>query len=450
MINISKKRRKLTAAKFLVLGYVVVILTGAFLLCLPVSSRDGSWTPFIDSLFTATSATCVTGLVVYSTNVHFSVFGQIVILLLIQTGGVGFMTVITMVSMFLRRKIGLYERKLLMHSEGTGRISGVMHLLKRILLFTLVFEAFGAIMLATRFVGDFGWGRGIYYAVFHAVSSFCNAGFDLLGTADNLFPSLTPYVGDPVVNLTIMFLIVVGGLGFIVWSDVIDCKFRFKKYSLHTKIVITATLALIFGGAVFFFFSEANHAFRDLTLPQRVFASFFQSVTPRTAGYNTVAMDELSEAGWLMTVMLMFVGGNTGSTAGGVKVTTLVVAVLGIVAAAKNDTSATVGKKNVGGVQILQAFSIIGVYLMAVILSVMMMSFAEELPIEDLIFEAVSAIGTVGLTTGITPTLTGFSKVILALLMFSGRVGAFSLLSAIAEKKENPPVRRPNGKILIG
>ena len=252
MINISKKRRKLTAAKFLVLGYVVVILTGAFLLCLPVSSRDGSWTPFIDSLFTATSATCVTGLVVYSTNVHFSVFGQIVILLLIQTGGVGFMTVITMVSMFLRRKIGLYERKLLMHSEGTGRISGVMHLLKRILLFTLVFEAFGAIMLATRFVGDFGWGRGIYYAVFHAVSSFCNAGFDLLGTADNLFPSLTPYVGDPVVNLTIMFLIVVGGLGFIVWSDVIDCKFRFKKYSLHTKIVITATLALIFGGAVFF------------------------------------------------------------------------------------------------------------------------------------------------------------------------------------------------------
>ena len=450
MINISKKRRKLTAAKFLVLGYVVVILTGAFLLCLPVSSRDGSWTPFIDSLFTATSATCVTGLVVYSTNVHFSVFGQIVILLLIQTGGVGFMTVITMVSMFLRRKIGLYERKLLMHSEGTGRISGVMHLLKRILLFTLVFEAFGAIMLATRFVGDFGWGRGIYYAVFHAVSSFCNAGFDLLGTADNLFPSLTPYEGDPVVNLTIMFLIVVGGLGFIVWSDVIDCKFRFKKYSLHTKIVITATLALIFGGAVFFFFSEANHAFRDLTLPQRVFASFFQSVTPRTAGYNTVAMDELSEAGWLMTVMLMFVGGNTGSTAGGVKVTTLVVAVLGIVAAAKNDTSATVGKKNVGGVQILQAFSIIGVYLMAVILSVMMMSFAEELPIEDLIFEAVSAIGTVGLTTGITPTLTGFSKVILALLMFSGRVGAFSLLSAIAEKKENPPVRRPNGKILIG
>ena len=450
MINISKKRRKLTAAKFLVLGYVVVILTGAFLLCLPVSSRDGSWTPFIDSLFTATSATCVTGLVVYSTNVHFSVFGQIVILLLIQTGGVGFMTVITMVSMFLRRKIGLYERKLLMHSEGTGRISGVMHLLKRILLFTLVFEAFGAIMLATRFVGDFGWGRGIYYAVFHAVSSFCNAGFDLLGTADNLFPSLTPYVGDPVVNLTIMFLIVVGGLGFIVWSDVIDCKFRFKKYSLHTKIVITATLALIFGGAVFFFFSEANHAFRALTLPQRVFASFFQAVTPRTAGYNTVAMDELSEAGWLMTVMLMFVGGNTGSTAGGVKVTTLVVAVLGIVAAAKNDTSATVGKKNVGGVQILQAFSIIGVYLMAVILSVMMMSFAEELPIEDLIFEAVSAIGTVGLTTGITPTLTGFSKVILALLMFSGRVGAFSLLSAIAEKKENPPVRRPNGKILIG
>ncbi len=446
----AKSKRKLTAAKFLVIGYVIVILTGAILLCLPISSKDRVWTPFVDSLFTATSATCVTGLVVYGTNVHFSVFGQIVILLLIQTGGVGFMTVITMVSMFLRRKIGLYERKLLMHSEGTGRISGVMHLLKRILLFTLIFESFGAVLLATRFVGDFGWGRGIYYAIFHAISSFCNAGFDLLGTAENPFPSLTAYVGDPIVNITVMFLIVVGGLGFIVWSDVVDCKFRFKKYCLHTKVVIAATLTLIFGGALFFFFSEANHAFAHLSFPQRILASFFQSVTPRTAGYNTVEMSELSEAGWMMTVMLMFVGGNTGSTAGGVKVTTLVVAILGIIAAAKNDTSATVAKRNVGTAQILQAFSIIGVYLVTVILAVMMMSFAETEPIEDLIFEAVSAIGTVGLTTGITPTLTAFSKIILVILMFSGRVGAFSLLSAIAEKRENPPVKRPNGRILIG
>ena len=446
----AKSKRKLTAAKFLVLGYVIVILTGTFLLCLPISSRDRVWTPFVDSLFTATSATCVTGLVVYGTNVHFSIFGQIVILLLIQTGGVGFMTVITMVSMFLRRKIGLYERKLLMHSEGTGRISGVMHLLKHILLFTLIFESCGAILLATRFVADFGWGRGIYYAIFHAVSSFCNAGFDLLGTAGNPFPSLTAYVGDPVVNITVMFLIVVGGLGFIVWSDVVDCRFRFKKYCLHTKVVLAATLTLIFGGALFFFFSEANHAFAHLGLPQRILAAFFQSITPRTAGYNTVNMAELSEAGWMMTVMLMFVGGNTGSTAGGVKVTTMVVAVLGIVAAAKNDTSATVAKRNVGTVQILQAFSIIGVYLVTVIVAVMLMSFAATEPIEDLIFEAVSAIGTVGLTTGITPTLTAFSKVVLVILMFSGRVGAFSLLSAIAEKRENPPVKRPNGRILIG
>lgn len=444
-----KSKRKLTAAKFLVLGYLVVILLGSFLLCLPVSSRERMWTPFIDSLFTATSATCVTGLVVYDVYTHWSVFGQIVILLLIQTGGVGFMTVITMVSMFLKRKIGLYERKILMQSAGTGRIGGVMLLLRRILMFTLLFEVSGTILLAVRFVGDFGWGKGIYFAVFHAVSAFCNAGFDLMGVIEPL-SSLTHYAGDILVNVTIMFLIVVGGLGFVVWSDVADCRFRFRKYSLHTKIVVSVTLVLIFGSAAIFFFSEANAAFAGFTMQERILASLFQSISPRTAGFNTAPMDRLSEGGMLLTILLMFVGGNTGSTAGGVKITTLVVAVTGVFAAAKNDTSATVGKRNVNTSLILQAFSIIGVYLMLVLVAVMAMSFAEPFALEDLLFEAVSAIGTVGVTTGITPALTSFSKIVLALLMFSGRLGAFSLLSALAEKRENPPAKRPDGKILIG
>lgn len=444
-----KSKRKLTAAKFLVLGYLVVILLGSLLLCLPISAKSGGWTPFLDSFFTATSATCVTGLVVYDVYTHWSLFGQIVIILLIQTGGVGFMTVITMFSMFLRRKIGLYERKILMQSAGTGRIGGVMHLLKRILMFTFVFEFFGAVLLAVRFVGDFGWGRGVYFAVFHAVSAFCNAGFDLMGAVEPL-SSLTHYVGDPLVNLTIMFLIVVGGLGFVVWGDVVDCRFRFKKYNLHTKIVVSVTLGLIFGGAVVFFFSEANASFAGLSLPERVLAAFFQSVSPRTAGFNTVPMDKLSEGGALATIVLMFIGGNTGSTAGGVKITTLVVAVTGVFAAAKNDTSANVGKRNVGTSLIIQSFSVIGIYLMLIIVSVLAMSFAEPYSLKDLLFEVVSAIGTVGVSTGITGSLTAFSKIILALLMFSGRLGAFSLLSALAEKRENPPVKRPDGKILIG
>lgn len=445
-----KSKRKLTAARFLVLGYLVVILAGSLLLCLPISSAERVWTPFVDSLFTATSATCVTGLIVYDTYIHWSLFGQIVIILLIQIGGVGFMTVITMFSMFLRRKIGLYERKVLMQSAGTGRIGGMLHLIKRILLFTLVFELFGAIVLATRFVGDFGWARGIYFSVFHAVSAFCNAGFDLMGYWGTEFASLTRYAGDPVVNLAIMFLIVVGGLGFVVWGDVVDCRFRFKKYALHTKIVIIFTLALIFGSAVIFFFSEANHAFKGFDTGERILAAFFHAISPRTAGFNTAPMDKLSEGGLLWTVVLMFIGGNTGSTAGGVKITTVVVAIMGLFAAAKNDTSATVAKKNVNTSLILQAFAIIGVYLVMVIVSVMLLSFAEPFAMEELLFEVVSAIGTVGLTTGITPYLTAFSKVLLALLMFSGRVGAFSLLSAIAEKRENPPVKRPDGKIFIG
>lgn len=442
-------KRKLTAAKFLVLGYLVVILIGTMLLCLPVAAKEGGWTPFIDALFTATSATCVTGLVVYDVYTHWSIFGQIVILLLIQTGGVGFMTVITMFSMFLRRKIGLYERKILMQSAGTGRIDGMMHLLKRILLFTFLFEFTGAVLLSVRFVGDFGWAKGLYFAVFHSVSAFCNAGFDLMGAVEPL-SSLTRYVGDPLVNFTVMFLIVVGGLGFVVWGDVVDKRFCFKKYNLHTKIVILATLTLIFGGALIFFFSEANASFAGLTLPERVLAAFFQSISPRTAGFNTVPMDKLSEGGLLTTIVLMFIGGNTGSTAGGVKVTTVVVAVMGVFAAAKNDTSANVAKKNVGTSVILQAFSIIGIYLLMVIASGLIMAFAEPFALEDLLFEAVSAIGTVGLSTGITGELTAFSKIILALMMFSGRLGAFSLLSALAEKRENPPVRRPEGKVLIG
>lgn len=444
-----KKRRKMTSAKFLALGYIVVILIGAFLLCLPISSVNREWAPFVKSLFTATSATCVTGLTVYDTFTHFSLFGQIVILFLIQIGGIGFMTVITMFSMFLRRKIGLYERKILMDSEGMGRISGVMLMIKRILIYTLIFELAGAVLLSIRFVGDFGWGRGIYFGIFHSVSAFCNAGFDLMG-ARSEFSSLTAYVGDPLVCLTVMFLIVVGGLGFIVWGDIFDCRFRFKKFMLHTKIVLIATAVLILPSAVAFFFTEANASMAGKGVGTRILASLFMAITPRTAGFSTVDMAAVSEGGSLLTVILMFIGGNTGSTAGGVKVTTVMVAVLGVIAMAKKDTDAVVTKKRIGASLILQAFSIIFIYIVFIFSAMLLMSFVEPYALKDLLMECTSAIATVGLSTGITPNLTAFSQILLILLMYVGRVGVFTSLMALAAKKQKPPVQRPDGKILIG
>lgn len=445
----AKTRRRLTSAKFLALGYVVVILVGTLLLCLPISSRSGEWTSFINSIFTAATATCVTGLVVADTYLHWSVFGQVVILMLIQIGGIGFMTVITLFSMFLRRKIGLYERKILMQSEGSGRIAGVMALLKRIVIYTAIFELAGAILLSIRFVGDFGWGRGLYYGLFHSVSAFCNAGFDLMGILGE-YSSLTAYVGDPLVSLTVVGLVLVGGLGFLVWGDIFDCKFRFKKFMLHTKIVVIATAGLIIVPTVIFFFTEATAAFAGMNVGRRMLASLFMAVTPRTAGFNTVDMANLSEGGALLTMLLMFIGGNTGSTAGGVKVTTIVVVLFSALAAAKNDTELVISKKRIGSINILQAFSIIIVYVVALIVASMLMCFVEPFSLKEIVFEATSALGTVGLSMGITAALTPFSKAILILLMFMGRVGAFSLLVAIAEKKENPPIKRPNGQILIG
>lgn len=444
-----KKRNHLRYEQFIVLGYLIIILTGGMLLSLPISSRSGAWTPFLNSIFTATSATCVTGLVVYDTYTYWSLFGQLVILTMIQIGGLGFMTVITLLSIFLKRNIGLHERKLLMMSAGSPVISGVVRLIRRVALGTFLIESIGALILATQFCPQMGLEAGLYNALFHSVSAFCNAGFDILGRY-GAFCSLTIYQDNPVVLLTVASLIVIGGIGFFVWNDILIHKFHFKKYQLHTKIVLTVTAFLIFSGALLLFFFEYEHSFSALTLSDKITSAIFQSVTPRTAGFNSVPMSELSESGHLLTMILMFIGGSPGSTAGGIKVTTFAVLLLGAAASAKNESHITTFKRRLDDSIVKQASAIFFIYLTLVILSTLLICSFQPFEMEDVLFETISGLGTVGLSRGITTSLNQYSRIIIMLLMFAGRVGGLTLALVLAEKRTHAILNRPIEKIMIG
>lgn len=445
----KSKKFRLTNTQIIVLSFFMVIITGAVLLTLPISSKSGEWTGFFPSLFTATSATCVTGLSVYDTYTHWSLFGQIVILLLIQIGGLGFMSIITMFSVFMKRRISLHERRLLMQSAGNVRLGGMVKLLKKIFIGTFTFEALGAIVLAFRLCPDMGFGKGLFSAVFHSVSAFCNAGFDLMGYFVE-GSSLSHYSDDWLVNLTVIMLIVVGGLGFLVWEDVVRNRFRFKKYSLHSKIVLSMTGALLVTGFIGFFIFEYNEAFRGLSLPDKILASMFQSVTPRTAGFFTVDLNNLSDSGNVLTIVLMLIGGSPGSTAGGMKTTTIAVVVLGALASARKSKTTEIYKRRLDEGILHQACSILVIYILVVLMSTMIISHLESVPLDDIVFEVTSAIGTVGLSKGITASLSSVSQAILIVLMFAGRVGGLSLLLFFAEKREVSPIRRPVENILVG
>lgn len=446
---ISKYKLKLSFPQIIVFGYLIIILFGGLLLSLPLSSRNGTWSPYINSVFTATSATCVTGLVLYDTFVHWSLFGQIIILILIQIGGLGFMTIITLLSLFLRRHIGLHERKLLMQSAGSLKIGGIIRLIRRIAFGTLIIEGLGTIILATRFCPQMGFWKGVYNALFHSVSAFCNAGFDLMGKFGK-FSSLTTYRSDAVVNLTIIFLIVIGGIGFIVWNDIITYKHHYKKYQLHTKIVLTSTFVLVIGGAILFFLFEYNSSFAGLNSYEKVLAALFQSVTPRTAGFNTVEMSELSESGHLLTMIFMFIGGSPGSTAGGIKTTTFVVLMMGAVASSKHYSHINIFKRRLDESIVKEASAIATLYLFVVLACTMLICFIQPFSMKDVLFEVISAAGTVGLSAGLTTSLNNISKLIIMFLMFGGRVGGLTLALLLAEKKVNVLINRPVEKILIG
>lgn len=446
MIHLKKK---LTQARLIALSFIGIIVVGTLLLMLPISSRAGTWSSPTDALFTATSATCVTGLVIADTYTHWTIFGQCIILILIQMGGLGFMTIITTLAMFLHRKIGLQDRKILMQSTGTISISGVVRLIRQVVCGTVIFESVGACVLATQFIPRLGLRKGIYASVFHSVSAFCNAGFDVMGM-EEAGSSLTHFLDNPVVNLTIMALIVLGGIGFLVWSDMIRCRLRFKKLQLHSKLVVVTTAILICGGWLLFFIFEKNHSMAGLNTGERLLASLFQSVTPRTAGFNTVQMAELSEPGTVLTTVLMFIGGSSGSTAGGIKTTTIAVLALSAIASARRDNNVNVFHYRLGGDTLRQASSIVTVYIALVIGAVIGICAIEPLPMKDVLFEVVSAVGTVGLSTGITAGVSTASKLILALLMYAGRIGGLTFLVMVSERKESAPLTKPLGKILVG
>lgn len=444
-----KSLKRLSQTQLIVFSFLCIILIGSALLCLPISTRAENSASFGNALFTATSATCVTGLIVADTYSTWTLFGQIVILLMIQIGGLGFMTMVSMFSVFSKKSIGLAERNLLIQSAGTVRASGVKALIRRVLLGTLLFESMGAILLSIRFIPEFGVLKGIYYSIFHSVSAFCNAGFDLMGTNEP-FSSFTAYKGDVLINFTLMALIIIGGIGFFVWSDLAKNKLNFKKYELHTKIVLVTSGILILGGSVLFYIFERNYSLAELSPFEKVIVSVFGAVSPRTAGFNTVDLSSLSDSGSMLSNILMLIGGSSGSTAGGIKTTTVAVLFLSLIATAKKENDIVVFKRSLEDSVIKQAASILFIYMITLLCAVMAVAAIEPFGLKEILFELSSAIATVGLTMGITSQLTLCSRLIVIFLMFFGRVGGMSFMLLLSEKKSYVPLKRPKDKILIG
>ena len=440
---------KLTQTQMIAIGFLIIILTGTVLLMLPIASRSGQWTDFTTAIFTATSATCVTGLVVVDTYLHWSVFGQIIILLMIQIGGLGFMTIGVFFAIFLRKKIGLFERGLLQESVNSLQIGGVVKLVKRIVIGTALFEGVGAILLSSRFIPEFGIVKGIYNGIFHSISAFCNAGFDLMGGFGE-YSSLTRYSSDIVINVTIMLLIIIGGIGFIVWDDLAKNKGRFQHLFLHTKVVLVTTTVLVFGGALLFFLFENHRVFDGMNLVDKVNASLFSSVTARTAGFNTVDTGALSESSKLFTVILMFIGGSPGSTAGGIKTTTLVVILCYVWSNLRNGNGCNLFKRRIAEDAIKKASLVFYINLFMAVVSALIICSIQQLDLRDIMFEVFSAIGTVGMSTGVTRELAIGSRYVIILLMYCGRIGSMTFALSFVEKKKNTPVKLPVGKLTIG
>lgn len=446
----DQRLMKLSPMRVLLGGYCMIILIGTLLLCLPMATRDGGVTSFTDAFFTATSATCVTGLVRFDTFTHWTLFGQIVILLLIQIGGMGFVTITIFMACFTKKKIGLSSRFLMQEAVSAPQVGGIVRMTRFILVGTLVLEVSGAVLLALYFCPRLGTGRGIYYSVFHSISAFCNAGFDLMGYQEQ-FSSLTSARGSWYVNSIIMLLIVIGGLGFFVWQDLIDSKGRFKKLRLHSKLVVIMTVLLIGAGAVMLFILEIpGNGLDGMSLGDKILASLFQSVTVRTAGFNTVDLTKLSESSIFVMICLMMVGGSTGSTAGGIKTTTMAVLILSIFTTFRRKKNVEIlGRRLEDGVSRV-ASCIFMMYLFLVIISTLAISALEGLPILTVMFETVSAIATVGLTLGITPDVGMTSELILAFLMIFGRAGSLTMLLAFSSDHGPIASKKPLEKIQMG
>ncbi|GFR36498.1 TrkH family potassium uptake protein [Thermobrachium celere] len=440
---------KFQPVQILALGFAAVILIGSILLSLPIASRDGNPTDYIDALFTATSAVCVTGLVTVDTGTHYSLFGQIVIMLLIQIGGIGFMTFATLIALILGKKISLRERLIMQEAYNTFNIQGVVKLALYVIGITFSIELLGAVALSTQFIPKYGLLKGLYFGLFHAVSAFCNAGFDLIGN----FQSLTPYVENTVVNLTVCSLIIFGGIGFAVLTEVINYR-KTRKLSLHAKVVLSATAFLIIIGMILFLVLEYNNpkTLGQLSIKGKLLASLFASVTPRTAGFNTISTSDMTTAGKFLTIILMFIGASPGSTGGGIKTSTAFLLFMTVVAVVQGKEDTEIYEKRINKSYVYRALGITMISFIIVIAVTMILSIVQNGEFIEFLYEATSAFATVGLTLGLTTRLTLIGKIIIIITMYIGRVGPLTITMAIAHKQHTTTnlIKYPEDKILIG
>ena len=449
-MKITLKRRRLSSSQIILLGFLGVIASGTILLMLPWARAGAGSAPFLDALFTATSATCVTGLITNDTATYWSVFGQIVLLCLIQVGGLGVITVAIFITKLSGRKIGLMQRSTMQEAIAAPQMGGIVRMTGFILKMVVVIEALGAAALLPAMIPEFGIVRGIWYAVFHSISSFCNAGFDLMGVKEP-YSSLTSYTGDVAVNVIVMVLIVVGGIGFLTWDDVKRNRFHLRRYRMQSKVVLTVTAVLIVLPAVFFYWKEFGMpGWEDMSVGERILASFFQSITTRTAGYNTVDLTQLTQSGQMIMILLMLIGGSPGSTAGGMKVTTLAVLFATAVAVFRRRPNAHIFGRRIPNDTAHYAATVLILYLSLFLAGGIFIGCAENMPIVPALFEAASAIATVGVTLGITPDLCAASKVVLIILMFLGRVGGMTIVYAALSTKHPYVSEFPQEKIMVG
>lgn len=439
---------RLSTSRIIALGFLGIILLGTLLLMLPVATKTGG-TTFIQALFTATSATCVTGLAVVDTYTHWSLFGQLVILFMIQIGGLGFMTIAVIFFFLAHKNIGLWGRDLLSESLNAFQIGGVVSLTRRLLKRTLFFEGVGAVLLMIRFIPQYGVLRGIYFGIFHSISAFCNAGFDLMGINEP-FSSLMAYSSDTFVNVVIICLVTIGGLGFLVWDDIAINKWKVKKYRLHTKLVLVTSAILLFGGAIIFYLLECNRLMAGMSVKDATLASLFSAMTARTAGFNTIDTAALSDVSKFFNAFLMLIGGSPGSTAGGVKTTALAVVAIYAFSSWSGNSEIGVAGRRLSDDVLKKACLVFANNILLSVVASIILGALEPIPMMDIITETFSAVGTVGMSTGITRQICMTSKLVLILMMYCGRIGSLTFAMMFMQKKKIPPVRKPVEKILIG
>ena len=431
--------------RIIIFGFLLVIFMGSFLLMLPISTKTGECTPFLDALFTSTSAVCVTGLVIHDTATYWSNFGQSVIILLIQIGGLGVITVAGAFTILSGRKIGLMQRSTRQEAIAAPNVGGIVRRTGFILKTALAVELFGAVLLFPVFFCEFGLLKGAWYSLFHSISAFCNAGFDLMGVKAP-FSSLTDYAGNPVISIVIALLIAIGGIGFLTWEDIRTNGLHFQKYRMQSKVILTVTGALILIPTIYFFLFE----FTQAPMGERVLLSFFQAVTPRTAGFNTADLTAMSETGQFVIIILMLIGGSPGSTAGGMKTTTFAVLLANTLAVFRRREHPSFFNRRLSNEVVSQASTILIMYLVLFLTAGLVISRVENLPVLTCLFETASAIGTVGLSLGITPQLSSISHLLLIVLMFFGRVGGLTLIFAALSHVQGNSARLPQERITVG